>query len=774
MKASRCRIKLLNNDVITLGAHTRITVKEVVGGERNTPEKKTNLSMARGQAMFYAIRTLSQKGAVMTVESPTSVAGVRGTKFGMEVTIEGENSTAALPLLLADASVDWGRHLILAQASPPPPSITTTVHGFDGTVTVTSTVDGRTQSVGAGQTVSATPQGVSAPTPTPPQVSQSFQAATNVPPPGGGAGGSQSSGGSSGTASGNAPDAKTTSDATGTSTTNMPDTSSITQQQNVNKEEEKAAKKEAAKDPVTDPKTNAPGAGGSSGRSKGYGYFASLLSNTTDGTLAGAFASQYRYDGDSSVWARGPNDADYVRVLGNSGIKGSATLKWVVFDSGNKNSGELNSSISSTTLGENDYMEWGYATIGSSFTVDNKNYAFDNRAYWIFGGNIPSMVNLSGQVTYTGAAYGTYWSAAGGSNMTGTFKTDVNLTSAAMSNFSLDVSGNGANAYIHNASGTIGSDATFYLTGGTWNLNGVTPDKTTANGSLYGSDGAGMGGVWGMYSTAYNTSATGIFAGTNKQMGHYAGMLEYLSGGQYRGYSGTYMTTSAQDFNSSTAKAENSTYYTTIDGTGSPKNMTALTVSGDSITVGNKAVSFSQIGANEYMSWGTWTQAEAMSGSGCDYYFKNQGAYVWGSPTTDSEMATLKSNAITGTYSGNAWGTYFVANSAGTDLKGTFSSTVNFASQTPITNFTINVADASNTKTVAISGATGTFSGTTGQTSTFAISSGTWKINNTTATNTGASGTVYGNGTDKGKYIGGVWQAGYSTDKAVGGFQGSK
>ncbi|MFA6413921.1 MAG: FecR domain-containing protein, partial [Syntrophales bacterium] len=112
LKASKCRIKLLNNDIITLGDRTRITVKEV-SGANETPGKKTTLSVAQGKAMFYAIRLLNQKSTTMTVESPTAVAGVRGTKFGMEVTIEGENNTAALPLLLADASVDWGRHLIL-------------------------------------------------------------------------------------------------------------------------------------------------------------------------------------------------------------------------------------------------------------------------------------------------------------------------------------------------------------------------------------------------------------------------------------------------------------------------------------------------------------------------------------------------------------------------------------------------------------------------------------------------------------------------------------
>ena len=162
-----------------------------------------------------------------------------------------------------------------------------------------------------------------------------------------------------------------------------------------------------------------------------------------------------------------------------------------------------------------------------------------------------------------------------------------------------------------------------------------------------------------------------------------------------------------------------------------------------------------------------------MSDTMNSYDFRNQGAYVWGSATTDSEMATLKSNMITANYSGSAWGTYFVGNSAGTAMTGTFSGAVNFA--TPeVTGFNVNVSGGG--KSVAITGAMGAFSTATGQTSTFTItpSSGNWKINGAPATDNGATGTVYGNGADKGKYVGGVWKTGFSMDHAVGGFQGSK
>lgn len=184
LKTSKCRIKFLNNDIITLGDHTRITVKEV-SGSKNKSEKKTSLYIARGKAMFYAIHLLSNKGAIMTVESPTSVVSVLGTKFGMEITAEGEKTIEILPLILADASSDWGNHLLFAKTNPLPPSIITTVHGFDGTVSVASIVDGRRQILGAGQTVSVSAKGIEVPSLTPPQVSRQFQSATNVSPPSG-------------------------------------------------------------------------------------------------------------------------------------------------------------------------------------------------------------------------------------------------------------------------------------------------------------------------------------------------------------------------------------------------------------------------------------------------------------------------------------------------------------------------------------------------------------------------------------------------------------
>jgi hypothetical protein len=252
------------------------------------------------------------------------------------------------------------------------------------------------------------------------------------------------------------------------------------------------------------------------------------------------------------------------------------------------------------------------------------------------------------------------------------------------------------------------------------------------------------------------------------------------------------MSNTLQDFNQAGVTATNNNGLVTVgDTSGSTKTMTKLEAKDSSYPVGtwtgNQTVTYTKLGSNDYMEWGTWTQPVTMvtnDGHNSTYEYANQGAYVWGSPTTDSEMATLKSNAVVGNYSGTAWGTYLNAGSygslspgSGTSVTGTFSGTVNFASQS-VSNFYVDVSGGG--KSFKISGASGSFSGGT---SNFTINSntGTWTFDGTctaTPSLSGANGTVYGNDANKGNYIGGVYKAANGTSSSskqiVGGFQGSK
>ena len=782
LKASKCRIKLHNEDIITLGENARLAINEAAG-TRDTPEKKSALSLLRGKAMFYALRLLNHKGLSMTVESQTAVVGVRGTKFGVDVAAAGENTMGALPLLLADRSEDWGRYL-LAQASQT--GGTTTVHGFDGTVTVTSTIaGGGAATVTPGQSITVTGQGLGTLAPTPPQVSQSFQSLTNVPPPGGSGGGS-SQAPAGGTGGGQAIAGGTVVIAGTTGTPPLPPNLP-----NPNEPPSTAPQQPLVPDPVPDPKTNTSGSH--------VGYFSAMLTNATAHALEEVFVSQNRYDGDQGVWARGTKTAeDFVRAQGNGQqFSGSPNLKWVTFGSGTKGSGDLANGypVSTTTITRFSYLEWGYATVPQSFPADGSNYVFDNRIYWLFGANTPAatLAGLTGTAAYSGKAYGTYWSAGGGANLTGTFRSNVNFAASTnqISNFSYSVqdktSSPTVQASITGASGTIGTDAHFTINPGTgvWDLNGATPDQKSAVGSVYGANADSLGGVLGMYNSVLKTGLSGSFQGDKPfavQQGVITGMLERADGTYIDTYS-----SSPQSFTSASATASTATSPAaplarsiTVDGSSGTgdKFMTALeTATGT--WLGNRSMQFTKIDANAYTEWGTWTQPTAMTviitaGVTADYDFKNEGWYLWGNQATEADMVALRASGLTPTYNGNAYGTFFTGGGPGTRLTGTFNTTVNFAAATnQINNFNVNVTGGGNS--VQILGASGSFAGST---SNFNIdqATGNWILNGANVANSNppdkaASGAIYG---PAAQAIGGSWQVREGANRAAGVFQGTR
>ena len=715
LKASRCRLKLHNNDVVTIAESSRLAVRQVLG--KDDPKgKNSSMTMSRGKAMFYAIRTLGGKPTAMTVNSPTAVIGVRGTKFGIDVTEDGEQqkgkeeqtdqTQSAMPLLLADNSPDWGRYIVLAQAGIPgmggiggagssggaggAGGLTTTVHSFDGTITVAGTTGaGAPVTLSAGMSLSAGPLVVGAPMPTPPAVSQRFQSVTNVPPPpsGGGGGtsggtvvagsgssgstggtsggtgsssGSTSSGGTSGgsSSSGSSGGSGDTSGSSGgttglastgtgtgpTSTTTLPtNLASIPQEQNANQAPQNVT---PAATTVTDPMTNATGSS--------VGYFASIISNlsSTPSTMAEVFASKNRYNGDSNVWARGLTNpgTDYIRVLGNSGsgFASTPTMKWMVLGAGTKDSGEVSKSVISVDLGKSQYMNWGYATVPDSVVINDISYVNDNWTYWLFGKNANALPSQS--ATYRGSAYGTYWTSGGGVNMTGFFTTSLNMTSYKIENFNLSVANSLASksASITGASGSIASDTTFSLdtTSGSWYINGSPALYKSASGSLYGN--TDMGGIWAMRTSTdaavgnfqgYSNFPTGATIGT--QQGHIVGMMDkYDTGAKLYYYVDTYMTSALQDFaNTPNPKAynPNSTYSIEIEGTtGWPKNMKAASAASLTAWTGSLPVSFNLMGSqtlgstSEYIEWGYWTQTQGIVNSSYPPLFQQPGGLCLG------------------------------------------------------------------------------------------------------------------------------------------------
>jgi len=763
LKESRCRLKFLDDNLITMSENTNVGVKEFITN-LELKEKKSVFSVVKGKAMFYALKLFRYRKADMSVETPTAVAGIRGTKFGVEVKkVEGE-SAASRPIYLADASeTGWVR---LAQAGSDGTTTVgsyTVVYSFDGTVTVTSTVTGESVTLSAGEFVNMFTTGAGEVNPTPEGLSRLFQDDTSAPDGGEGDEGAGGAGDDGGDGDGGDDGSTDTGDTT-TST-------DVTQQQTTKEEDEKVVT-----DPVTDPKTNATGTQ--------VGYFSGMLTNQSGSSLEEVFASKTRQDfnGDN-IWARGSKDtsSDYMRA-GPGYILDNPYAKWAMFDSRSKNSGDLgdNHAINHSELGhisgeDSDYLlEWGYWTIPTKFTVDSVDYLVDNRGYYIFGDDTATMPSTA-SAYYSGNAYGTYWSSGSGTNMTGTFSCDVNFSTAAISDFDLSVLSNdeSTSASITDATGSFSGSSYFQITGDTWDLNGETPDDKMCYGSFYGSSADYIGGNWGMYHTSSNTGAVGIFKGDKSSCpathnGYYTGMLTYNPDGLY--WKATFISTTPQDFDSADVRAdevggEEYSTYVKMDGTNSPKIIKewVLSYSGD-LWSGSETVIQPEVNYNAYMEWGYWTQPVAMTvgiNPPVDHYFYNRGYYVCGDNTEilppDGEYR----------YSGPAYGTYWTSGGDGAHMGGTFSTDVNFAAETnQLSNFTLDVAG--NDHEAHISSGVGNINNTPG--GHFEVTSGTYTIG-AIGGNPYAAGSAYGSFYGPGaEAMGGVYQMGYGGAHVVGSF----
>jgi hypothetical protein len=126
LETSRCRIKFTTQDVVTMGANTRIRVDALVD-DRKARQKKSLLSMLRGKAMFYVVRLFKYKRTQASVKTPTAVCGVRGTQFGIEIQGKASRRAQAVPIYLADAAGSTG--LLLSQAAGGDQTI---VYFYDG------------------------------------------------------------------------------------------------------------------------------------------------------------------------------------------------------------------------------------------------------------------------------------------------------------------------------------------------------------------------------------------------------------------------------------------------------------------------------------------------------------------------------------------------------------------------------------------------------------------------------------------------------------------
>jgi hypothetical protein len=473
LKGSKCRFQMNGHDVVTMGENTRLGIK-TAEENRQARTKTTLFSMLKGKAMFYAMRLFKYRSTSMTVETPTAVSGVRGTKWGVEVVeLPGKPAgkpVASLPIMVADNSPLGGfRHLATYYyTGQSMPGTATMVLSFSDTVSVHQTAGQRAAVLLApGQmTIVGTGTPPSPPTTAPPNIINQFLEDTGVP-------GVQ--------VSLTQPPSPTGS---GTPTLSAPpDTTIIVQ--NLNSGNQR-------------PTTHF---GFFSGQLSWYNSACTVWDCST--TLTSVDLQDF-----STTTAKAINDAKYVTI--------NATAKTMTdyFD-GTSFASPTGQALQMTELGYNAYTEWGTWMQPTAFVVNGQEYSFNTTGYYIWGDKTQTMpATISG--TYRGNAYGTMvWQSSGlqSQSMTGTFQTDVTFSggSGSLNNFQISTTGGGKSASIADGYGTFTGN-TFSLSSGTVLVNGTTGTLGTVNGAFYGTNAQAVGGIWSV--SGSGNYVNGVFQGT--------------------------------------------------------------------------------------------------------------------------------------------------------------------------------------------------------------------------------------------------------------------
>lgn len=494
LSQSKCRIRFVDEDVVTMASGTEFSV-ESFEDQREEGRKSSLFRMLKGRAMFYAMRLFRYKDTRFAVATPTNTIGVRGTKFGAHVYYLNEG-TADRGVRVADGRNEISPYL--AQADPG--RSFTDCFSEDGVLDV----DGR--AVPPGQMFNGRTGQV---IPTPPDVIRSFQQATEIRTEG--AKGEAPPTGEAPKTEGETSQSRPPMAVTGTAPAIADIQANITTVVQV----QTGQKTENPPDPAPP---------------RDIGYFAAMLTNYTGSFLQDVFVQfedHRRYDIDTAT-GKGLYD-DSWSIEGRPNFGAEPLLSHIYLGTAG-DSGDLGATrpISHASLGSNSYMDWGYWTMSTPVNAGADQYYINNKAYYVLGQateNLDRLKNL-GEVAYSGSAWGTYWAAAGGTDLSGAFSTKVNLNNGAVSEFTMELKDTlgGTKAKILNASGTVygyanpGNNNCGHFdinpASGTWALNNSSANlKNAAQGALYGPNAEHIGGVWGMYRDS-TEGAAGVFQGS--------------------------------------------------------------------------------------------------------------------------------------------------------------------------------------------------------------------------------------------------------------------
>ncbi len=485
---SRCRVRLLTDDVVSMGPETRFSVDEFLD-QPDRGGKSSVFSMVKGKAVFYALRLFRYKETRFKVKTPTAVVGVRGTQFGVHVFPLDGTQANGHGVRVADREPGFGTYLAQAAGGGPPSSGTIVACG-DGQLDLTDPATGQpiTRVSPNEDFNTATGQKTFDPQN---RTLNGLVADTSVQENGDGQGSGSDDGGGTPGGQGTDGDGPTTGDdSTAGAPTDLSDlTTNVTTQQTG---DQTATEGEGTQEDYP---------------SRHFGYFNGIL--TASAGTGGYYFTMSLADLDAAGTAEGRREGVDVGDMHYDGA-GAPGIKKItgLTHNGNTVDSGLPATVEYWGYGHDSFMVWGcwrqpYAMTDTGSGIE---HYFDYRGYYFVGDHttdaqMAALHSSLGLVTYSGQAWGKHYQQPAGTDMFGTFTAQVNFSSPAVTDFDMSVSGGGHSASIANATGSFSGNSSQFVidTGsGSWHVDGASAMYKDARGGLYGNEAQKMGVIWVM------------------------------------------------------------------------------------------------------------------------------------------------------------------------------------------------------------------------------------------------------------------------------------
>ena len=529
---SKCRIKFYNDDVVTMAPETNFGVDRFED-QRKIGRKRSFFSMMKGKAMFYALRLFKYRESNFKVKTPTSVIGVRGTKFGAHVYWVEEEIASGPGIRVADRHNGMGQYLAQVETGGERESYTD-CFSEDGYVEV----NGNLLSPGemyTGKTGTVIP--------TPPEVVRAFEQETEVENEGGnpkheGSPGSEENGedqeeseeSAALTPSGSRADPGAVADITENS-------AAAVQQEAIQRAEDALVGSIEIAKGKTAGEVSAIAAIVAFGWD-GQAYFAPgkspIYLSHDENDLQGGAETHHAQE----LWhTHGEPGAEDFKLVAVETDEAPSAITVQYFDWGTGGDISIDPPRDFKYFrggtyeeGGQKYLEWGWweddsfpapAERGKIAFDGNDFYAASKKIWHIEGERTHpdyiSYLHEQGAIyDYKGEAKGVYArsGAADVADLSGDFHCNVNFGTKQVSDFYIDAGGGGHGVTLVGGSGKVACDGSFDISGFGVQFDGagVPAPDAGASGGFAGGKAQGVGGVWWAHDAA-DKWATGEFHG---------------------------------------------------------------------------------------------------------------------------------------------------------------------------------------------------------------------------------------------------------------------